>query len=151
VDSTRELQIPRGRGSGTVGVSRLKDYALAAFAGVWLADGMALLVAPRHIITLVRELVQQSPAILRWELLAIIGGILLFFATQELPYQSLWMVTAGGMIAKGAFLSIGPHSWRGPVIDWCVSREDIDYRFWGLGLCTLAVLLLHALGWVGRS
>jgi hypothetical protein len=26
----------------------------------------------------------------------------------------------------------------------------VDYRFWGLGLCTLAVLLLHALGWIGN-
>ena len=34
---------------------------------------------------------------------------------------------------------------------WCVGREDIDYRFRGLGLCTLAVLLLYALGWIGRS
>ena len=92
---------------------------MAALAGIWLADGMALLVAPRYIITQVRELLQQSPAILRWELVAIIGGVFLFFAAQELPYQWLWMVTAGGMIAKGAFLSIGTHSWRGPVIDWC--------------------------------
>ena len=124
---------------------------MAALAGVWLADGIALLVAPRYIITRVLELLQQSPAILRWELVAIIGGVFLFFAAQELPYQWLWMVTAGGMIAKGAFLSIGMHSWRGPVIDWCVGREDIDYRSWGLGLCTLAVLLLDALGWIGRS
>ena len=138
-------------GARTVGVSRLKDYALAALAGFWLADGIALLVAPRYIITQILELLQQSPAILRWELVAIIGGLFLFFAAQELPYQWLWMVTAGGMIAKGAFLSIGTHSWRGPVIDWCGGREDIDYRFWGLGLCTLAVLLLYALGWIGRS
>ena len=129
----------------------MKDCALAALAGIWLADGMVLLLAPRHIMAQIRELVQQSPAILRWELLSIIGGVFLFFAAQELPYQSLWMVTAGGMIAKGAFLSIGPPSWRGPVIDWCVGREDTDYRFWGLGLCTLAVLLLHALGWIGRN
>ena len=109
----------------------MKDYALAALAGVWLANGMALLVAPRFIIAQVRELLQQSPAILRWELLGIIVGIFLYSAAQELPYQSLWMVTAGGMIAKGAFLSIGPHSWRGRVIDWCVGREDVDYRIWG--------------------
>ena len=134
-----------------VGDSRLKNYALAALAGVWLADGMALLLAPRYIIAQVRELLQQPLAILRWEILAIIGGVFLFFAAQELPYQWLWMVTAGGMVAKGAFLSIGPQSWRGAVIDWCVGREDTDYRFWGLGLCTLAVLLLHALGWIGRS
>jgi len=129
----------------------LKDYALAALAGIWLADGMALLLSPRFIITQFRELMQQSPALLRWEFLSIIGGVFLFFASQELSYQWLWMVTAGGMVAKGAFLLIGPQSWRGSVIEWCVSREDIDYRFWGLGLWTLAVLLLHALGWIGRS
>jgi hypothetical protein len=124
---------------------------LAALAWIWLADGVILLVAPRYIIAQVHEFLQQSPTILRWELLAIIGGLFLFFAAQDLPYQWLWMVTAGGMIAKGAFLSIGPPSWRGPVIEWCVGREDIDYRFWGLGLCALAVLLLHALGWIGRN
>jgi hypothetical protein len=58
----------------------LKDYALAALAGIWLADGMALLVAPRYIITQARELLQQFPAILRWELLPIIGGVFLLFA-----------------------------------------------------------------------
>jgi hypothetical protein len=61
------------------------------------------------------------------------------------------MVTARGMIAKVAFLSIGIHSWHGPVIDWCAGREDVDYRFWGLDHCALAVLLLYALGWIGRS
>ena len=75
----------------------------------------------------------------------------MIFAALELPYQWLWMVTAGGIIAKGAFLSIGTHSWRGPVIDWCVGIEEVDYRFWRLVLCTLAVLLLYALGWIGRS
>jgi len=129
----------------------LRGYVLAALAGIWLADGMALLLAPRSIIARVHELLQQSPEILRWELLAILGGLFLFFAAQELPYQWLWRVTAGGMIAKGAFLSIGPPSWRGPVIDWCLGREDIDYRFLGLGLCALAVLLLNALGWIGRN
>jgi hypothetical protein len=78
-------------------------------------------------------------------------GIFLFFAAQELLYQWLWVMMAGGMIAKGAFLSIGPHSWRRLVIDWCVGRKDIDYRFCGLSLSALALLLLHALGWAGRS
>ena len=124
---------------------------MAALAWIWPDDGIALLVAPRYIITQVRELLPQSPAILQWELIAIFGGVFLFFAAPELPYQWLWMVTAGDMIAKGGFLSIGTHSWRGSVIDWCGGREDIDYRFWGLGLCALAVLLLYALGWIGRS
>lgn len=85
----------------------MKDYALAALAGIWLTDGITLLIAPRFIITQVRELLQQSPSILRWELLAIIAGAFLFFAAQDLPYRWLWMVTAGGMVAKGLFLSFG--------------------------------------------
>ncbi|MEQ1790795.1 MAG: hypothetical protein E8D51_04595 [Nitrospira sp.] len=129
----------------------MRDYALAALAGIWLADGIVLLMSPRYIIAQVREILQQSPGLLRWELLAIFGGALLLVAANDLPYPWLWMVTAGGMIAKGAFLSIGPSSWRTPVIEWCLGREDIDYRFWGLSLCMLAVLLFHALGWIGRN
>jgi hypothetical protein len=53
--------------------------------------------------------------------------------------------------AKGAFLSIETRSWRGPANDWCVDLQGINYRFRGLGLCMLAVLLLYALGWIGRS
>ena len=61
------------------------------------------------------------------------------------------MVKAGETSAKGAFLSIETRSWRRPANDWCVGRQGINYRFRGLGLCTLAVLLLYALGWIGRS
>jgi hypothetical protein len=124
---------------------------LAALAGIWLADGIALLIAPRYIVIQVQQLLHQSPAVLRWEFLTVVGGFFLLFTAQELPYQWLWRITAGDMIAKGIFLVIGPASWRGPVIDWCAGREDIDYRFWGLGFCALAVLLLHALGWLGRN
>ncbi|MGB4066713.1 MAG: hypothetical protein WBK08_01650 [Nitrospira sp.] len=124
---------------------------MASLAGIWRADGIVLLMSPRYIIAQVREILQQSPGLLRWELLAIFGGALLLVAANDLPYRWLWMVTAGGMIAKGAFLSIGPSSCRTPVIEWCLGREDIDYRFWGLSLCMLAVLLFHALGWIGRN
>jgi len=51
----------------------------------------------------------------------------------------------------GAFLSIETHSCRGPVIDWCGGRAGVDYRFRGLGLSTLAILLLYTLGWISRS
>jgi hypothetical protein len=85
----------------------VKDYALAALAGIWLTDGIALLVAPRYIITQACELLRQFPTIGRWEFLAIIAGVFLFFAAQDLPYQWLWQVAAGGMVAKGTFLSIG--------------------------------------------
>lgn len=45
---------------------------------------------------------------------------------------------------------------RNAIVTWAGHRlvcrsEDIDLRFRGLGLCALAVLLLHALGWSGRS
>ena len=149
--SIREQHKARGQGPPAVRDFQLKGYALAALAGIWLADGIVLLISPRYIIAQVREVLQQSPRILRWELLAIFGGALLLVAANDLPYPWLWVVTAGGMIAKGAFLSIGPPSWRKPVIAWCLEREDIDYRFWGLGLCMLAVLLFHALGWIGRN
>jgi len=53
---------------------------LAALAGIRLADDMALMLAPRYIITHVRELLQQSSAILRRELFSIIGGVFLLFS-----------------------------------------------------------------------
>jgi len=52
-------------------------------------------MTPRYIIEQVRELLQQSSTILRWEFLAIIGGLFLFFAAQDLPYPWLLMVTTG--------------------------------------------------------
>jgi hypothetical protein len=61
---------------------------------------MALQLTPRCIITQARELLQQSSAILQREHLAIFGGDFLLFASQELPHQWLWMVTAEGVIAK---------------------------------------------------
>jgi hypothetical protein len=76
------------------------DYALAALAGTRLADDMALQFTPHCIITQARELLQQSSAILRWEHLAIFSGVSLLFASQELPHQWLWRVTAEGVIAK---------------------------------------------------
>jgi len=48
-------------------------------------------------------------------------------------------------------LWLGPTELRARLLEWCLSREDVDYRFWGLGLCALALLLLHALGWIGRE
>jgi hypothetical protein len=126
-------------------------YALAAIAGIWLADGAALLIAPRFVMTQVRDVVRQSPRMLRWEVMSIVGGLLLFFAGQDLPYQPLWFLTAAGMIGKGLFLTVGRQAWSDRILDWCGTREEVDLRFWGLGLCALAVLLLHALGWIGQS
>src|SRR5262245_14220405 len=126
-------------------------YLLVAIAGIWAADGLALLVAPRSVIVRIKEVVAVAPSMLRWEGLAIGLGILLLIGGQGLGYQPLWTITGMAMVAKGAFLATGPERWRKPILDWCLTREDIDYRFWGLGLCTLAMLLLHALGWMGNS
>jgi uncharacterized protein YjeT (DUF2065 family) len=122
-------------------------YVLAAIAGVWMADGIALLVAPRQIIARMRDVVALSPAVLRWEGIAICLGLLLLLGTDGVPYQPLWLTTGAAMIFKGIFLTSGPDRWRKPLLEWCLAREDVDYRFAGLWLCTLAILLLHGLGW----
>lgn len=126
-------------------------YVLAAIAGVWAADGLSLLLAPRHVVTRVREVLAISPAVLRWEALATCLGIVLIVSTKELRYQPLWVITGIAMIVKGLFLATGPEPWRRRILEWCLTREDIDYRFWGLGLCALALLLLDALGWLGDA
>lgn len=126
-------------------------YLLAAIAGIWAADGLALLVAPRIVILRIKDVLAVAPMMLRWEGLAIGLGILLLIGSQNLRYQPLWTMTGIAMVAKGAFLAAGPERWRKSVLDWCLARDDVDYRFWGLALCTLSLLLLHALGWMGNA
>lgn len=129
----------------------MKEYGLAMIAGMWLADGVMLLVAPRFIIDTVRTAIQINSALWRWQLIAVVAGVILLWAGLELRYQPLWACAAGGMVLKGLFLACAPATWRERVVAWSLGREDVDYRFWGLGLCTLAVLLLHALGWIGHE
>ena len=126
-------------------------YVLAAIAGVWMADGLALLVAPRHVVTHLREVLTLSPAMLRLECIAAGLGLFLLLGTEGLRYQPLWLITGTAMVMKGLFLAVGPAQWKRWVLGWCLEREDVDYRFWGLGLCALALLLLHALGWLGNA
>ncbi len=129
----------------------MKEYALAMIAGMWLADGVVLLAVPRFIIDHGRTAIQSNIALWPWQLFAVVAGLVLFWAGLELRYQPLWICTAGGMICKGLFLSLAPAPWRDRIVAWSLGREDVDYRFWGLGLCALAVLLLHALGWIGQE
>jgi uncharacterized protein YjeT (DUF2065 family) len=124
-------------------------YVLAMIAGIWMADGLALLVAPRQVMAQVRDVLAVSPKLLSWEGLAVALGVSLFAGTRGFQYDVLWAVTGGAMVAKGMFLMTGPDQWRHNVRDWCLRRDDIDYRFWGIGLCALSVLLLHASGWIG--
>jgi len=129
----------------------MKEYTLAFLAGIWAADGLSLLIAPRLVINRVREATAVTPGIFRWQILAVAAGVALFILGFDIAYSPLWMTVALGMIAKGSFLWLGPTTLRERVLEWCWNREDIDYRFWGLGLCALAVLLLRALGWIGRD
>lgn len=129
----------------------MTPYLLAAVAGIWMADGVCLLIAPLPLIARLREVMARSPSLFRWEVIPMLLGIMLVTVAQDFRYQPLWSVTGSVMIAKGIFFLASPASWRQSVLDWCLSREEIDYRFWGLGLCTLAVLLLHALGWLGQE
>ena len=119
-------------------------------AGVWLADGVSLLLAPRAVMNRVREVAATNPRIFRWQLLSILAGTVLLVLGFNLPYQPLWSLIALGIIGKGFLLWLAPQQLRARMLDWCSAREDVDLRFWGLGLCALAVLLLHALGWIGH-
>ena len=129
----------------------MKDYALAAIAGIWLADGISLLLAPRFVVERLREVIRQQPTIWTWQWLSIVAGAVLLIAALPLRYQPLWVLTALAMLIKGLFLALGPKIWRSCLVEWCLNREDVDYRFVGIGLCTLAALLLHALGWLGQE
>lgn len=129
----------------------MKEYTLAFVAGIWAADGVSLLIAPRAVINRVREATAMTPGIFRWQILVVAAGVALFILGFDMTYSYLWMITALGMMAKGLLLWLGPAGLRQRVLEWCLNREDVDYRFWGLGLCALAVLLLHALGWIGQD
>ena len=120
----------------------MKEYVLAALAGVWAADGILLLMAPRKMMGLVRDLTTDNPDVFRWQILLLALG-------WNLSYQPLWSVMALAMIVKGLFLLLAAPELRNHIVIWCLTREDVDYRFIGIGLCALAILLLHALGWFG--
>ena len=49
---------------------------------------------------------------------------------------------------EGRIFLLSNDETRESVLQWCLSREAVDYRIWGLGLCTLSVLLIHACGWL---
>lgn len=126
-------------------------YILFALAGLWMADGLALLVVPDRMIGTMKQTLAISPGLLKWGVVAGVLGIVLLFGAQGLAYQPLWGIVAVIMIGKGIFLFAAPAPLRQAVVQWCLGREIVDYRFWGLGLCTLSLLLLDALGWLGNG
>lgn len=126
-------------------------YLLAGVAGIWLVDGLSLLIAPRFVVTQMRELLTRSPTLIQWEGLSVVLGMVLLWGTGDLPYAPLWIVVGGAMIGKGLLFTMSSENVREHVVEWCLRREDIDYRFWGLGLCALALLLLDALRWTSQG
>ena len=77
-----------------------------------MADGLALLMAPRHVMAQVRDVLTIAPKILSWEGLAAGLGICLLAGTRGLHYETLWTMTGAAMVVKGVFLMIGPEPWR---------------------------------------
>lgn len=116
-----------------------------------MADGLVLLLTPRLVIRHANEVLALAPNVRVWEGMGAVLGLCLLAGTRGLRYEMLWTITGFAMMLKGGFLLAGPARWRQDVLSWCFRREDVDYRFWGLGLCTLALLLLQASGWVGST
>ncbi len=125
-------------------------FLLFFVAGLWMADGMALICSPERVVATVRQSLGASPGFLRWGGLAAVLGVLLLVGTRGIAYQPLWMVVGVSMVVKGIFLYAGSDPLRLSIVQWCLAREPVDYRIWGLGLCTLSVLLLDARNW-GRD
>lgn len=120
---------------------------LFVIAGLWMADGVALLIAPERVVGMLRRSLAESPGFLKWGGAAAILGVFLLLGTRGFSFQPLWILVGLNMIAKGVFLYAGSDWWRLRIVKWCLERELVDYRIWGLGLCLLSVLLLNDLGW----
>ena len=111
-----------------------------------MADGLALLVAPLRMIALLKESLVSSPSIMKWSGLSVALGVILLSQGGGLPYHPLWLITGLAMLGKGIFFLWASDEQRLVALQWCLKREAVDYRFWGLGLCTLSLLLLDAVG-----
>ena len=57
------------------------SYLLMAIAGLWMADGLALLVAPLWIIGQVRQALSTSPSLTKWSGVSLVAGLILLSAS----------------------------------------------------------------------
>ena len=121
-------------------------YLLMAIAGLWMVDGLALLIAPLRMIALLEESLVASPSIMNWSGLSAVLGVILLVEGGELSYYPLWLLAGLAMLGKGIFFLWAPDERRVMGLQWCLKREAVDYRFWGLGLCVLSLLLLDSVG-----
>ena len=122
------------------------SYLLVAIAGLWMADGLALLFAPLRMVALLKESLVSSSSIVNWSGLSAVLGVILLIQGGELLYHPLWLITGLAMLGKGIFFLRASDEQRAVVLRWCLNRESVDYRFCGLGLFTLSLLLLDAVG-----
>ena len=96
------------------------SYLLVAIAGLWMADGLALLLVPLRMIALLKESLVSSPAIVSWSGLSLALGVILLIEGEELSYHPLW---------EQGYVSIG---------DWHTTQSlqegmsEQDTRFFGL-------------------
>ena len=121
-------------------------YLLMAVAGLWMVDGLALLIAPLRMIALLEESLVASPSIMNWSGLSAVLGVILLVEGGELSYYPLWLIAGLAMLGKGIFFLWASDEQCVMVLRWCLKREAVDYRFWGLGLCALSLLLLDSVG-----
>ncbi len=121
-------------------------WLLMAIAGLWLADGLVLVVAPLWIIGRMRHVFTAFPAMTTWSGVTLVAGLILLLESPGLAYHVLWLAAGAAMVVKGGFFLLADDDTRHAVVAWCLNREAVDYRFWGLGLCALSLLLIHALG-----
>ena len=76
---------------------------LMVIAGLWMADGLALLVVPLRMIALLEESLVAYPSLVNWSLLSSVLGAVLILQVEELPYHLFWLVIGLLMITKGFF------------------------------------------------
>jgi len=53
------------------------SYLLMAIAGLWMADGVALLVAPLWTVGQVRQALSISPSLVKWSGVTLAAGLIL--------------------------------------------------------------------------
>lgn len=99
----------------------------------------------------IRQALVASPLMRRCSGLTLVAGMILLLEASDLTYQGLWMFIGVAMVVKGGFLLLSNEDTCRSALQWCLSREAVDYRFWGLGLCALSMLLIQALGGFGAQ
>ncbi|MEX5212899.1 MAG: hypothetical protein NW703_01930 [Nitrospiraceae bacterium] len=124
---------------------------LTLLAVTWAIDGLALVFSPRTAMELLRNYLDRDTGLSRWWGLTGLMGLALLVLPEMFRFQPLWLLVGGAMILKGLFVGLAPETWRKPAVAWSVSREDVDYRLWGLALCTFALLLGKGLGAFGSQ